>query len=298
MELGLTLVADATDKTAAEALGGMVRLCEAAEARGIKTLWFTEHHHNPTRASSALPVLMGAVGARTTLRLGAATLLPGLHDAVRTAEAMGTLEALYPGRMLWGFGKGGGSEIANTHLGTMSPEGARNAMLHSLETLTELRGDDVMMPPLSVQTPWFVATRNPAALAYAARNGLGIMFGHKWPIAELVGIISAYRSAHPEGKAPEVMLSRHFLCEEDTELAQERVRVAFESRRTRMRRLGRASGEPEEIAFEESLIGTPEACRERMERFRAMGVTHLTLRPAVSDDGVTVASLARLLPMR
>jgi alkanesulfonate monooxygenase SsuD/methylene tetrahydromethanopterin reductase-like flavin-dependent oxidoreductase (luciferase family) len=298
MELGLTLVGDATGRLPHEALGSLLRLCDTAERCGLQTLWFTEHHHNPTRASSAVPVLMGAVGARTTLKLGAATLLPGLHDAVRTAEAMGTLEALYPDRMLWGFGKGGRSEIVHTHLDDVTPENARKKMVRNVRKLMALRGSDAVMPAPSHRAPWFLATRDPSALELAAENDMGIMFGHKWPLKELVGIIAAYRSAHPAGKAPAVMLSRYFLCENDGETAQTRALEHFEARRSRMREQGRSLGAETELRLEESLIGTPEVCRTRLEHFRAMGVTHLSLRPVLPDHDETAASLKRLLPTR
>jgi alkanesulfonate monooxygenase SsuD/methylene tetrahydromethanopterin reductase-like flavin-dependent oxidoreductase (luciferase family) len=296
MELGITLVGDATGKSAKASLDSLLRLCDTAQQCGLQTLWFTEHHHNPTRSSSSVPVLMGAVGARTALKLGAATLLPGLHDAIRIAEAMGTLEALYPGRMIWGFGKGGRSEIAHTHLAQLNPENARDKMVRRVQHLMALRDSDKVVPAPSHDAPWFIATRDPSALKLAARNNMGIMFGHKWPLEELVGIIAAYRDAHPEGKAPSIMLSRHFLCENDGERAQQRAVSHFEQRRSRMRERGRALGEGEEINFEESLIGTPEACRERLKLFEAMGVTHLSLRPVLPDHDETAASLMRLKP--
>jgi alkanesulfonate monooxygenase SsuD/methylene tetrahydromethanopterin reductase-like flavin-dependent oxidoreductase (luciferase family) len=296
MELGLTLVGDATDKTAKASLKALLRLCDTAQRCGLQTLWFTEHHHNPTRSSSSVPVLMGAVGARTELKLGAATLLPGLHDAIRMAEAMGTLEALYPNRMLWGFGKGGRSEIVQTHLSQVNPENARNRMVRRVQHLMALRDNDKVVPAPSHDAPWFIATRDSSALQLAARNNMGIMFGHKWPLEELVGIVAAYRNAHPEGKSPAIMLSRYFFCEEDGDRAEQRAVSHFEQRRSRMRARGRALGEGGEIRFDESLIGTPEACRRRLEQFEAMGVTHLSLRPVLPDHDETAASLMRLKP--
>jgi alkanesulfonate monooxygenase SsuD/methylene tetrahydromethanopterin reductase-like flavin-dependent oxidoreductase (luciferase family) len=298
MELGLTLVGDATEKTAETALSALLRLCDTAQHCGLQTLWFTEHHHNPTRASSALTVLMAAAGARTTMKLGTATLLPALHDAVRLAEAMGTLEALYPGRMLWGFGKGGRSEIAHTHLGHITPENARVEMLRNLKRLSALRENATLVPPLLEQTPWFVASRDASAVRLAARNGMGLMFGHKWPLASLVGIVSTYKKAHPEGKAPQIMLSRHFLCDNSSETAQETALRQFASRRSVMRAQGRslAAADDASIIFDESLVGTPDECHVRMENFKAMGVTHLSLRPVTPDVKATTDSLARLAP--
>lgn len=297
MELGLTLIGDATDTTFAEAGRAFLRLCRTAEQSGLDTLWFTEHHHNYTRMSSTIPVLMAAAGAQTGLKLGAATLLPGLHDAIRMAESMGTLESLYPGRMLWGFGKGGRSEIVHTHLEHITPENAREEMIRNLASLLSLRGTDGVMPPLSHDTPWFVATRDTAAVQLAAENGMGVMFGHKWPLEELVGIVSVYRSVHPEGKAPPIMLSRYFLCDSNGERAQRRMTEALEKRRERMRKMGRSLGAAsgEGIRFRESLVGTPQECRERMAHFKAMGVTHLSLRPVSPCHEDTAASLAMLV---
>ncbi|WP_345976091.1 LLM class flavin-dependent oxidoreductase [Sulfurimonas sp. HSL3-7] len=296
MELGLTLVGDATDTTPAEASAAFLELCRTAEQSGLQTLWFTEHHHNPTRMSSTIPVLMAAAGAQTSLNLGAATLLPGLHDTTRMAESMGTLESLYPGRLLWGFGKGGRSEILYTHLEHITPENAREEMMRNLRSLLALRGSEEVMPPLSHDTPWFVATRDTAAVQLAAENGLGVMFGHKWPLEELVGIVSTYRSAHPEGRAPAIMLSRYFLCDSDGEQVQRRMTEEVGKRREHMRRRGRSLGEAsgEGIRFRESLVGTPQECRERMAYFRAMGVTHLSLRPVSTCHEDTAASLVML----
>jgi len=296
MEIGLTLVADmAPDQSHADAATSVLELCAAAEARGIARVWFTEHHHNPTRVSSSIPVLMAAVGAKSTLRMGAATLLPALSDPVRLAEAMGTVESLWPGRTLWGFGKGGRSEITHTHVAGITPETAREAMLRNIDTLAQIRDGVSVVPAPSAAAPWFVATRNPAAVRYAASRGMGLMFGHKWPLWELEGIVSAYRAAHPRQEAPQVMLSRYFLCDGDADAAQQKSLEHFGTRRSRMQALGRAlSPETSPVDFSESLVGSPLECLKRMARFEAMGITHLSLRPVSERTADIERSLAHL----
>ncbi len=295
MDIGLTLVADATGRAASDALESVLHLCETAQHRGIKTLWFTEHHHNRTRALSSIPVLMAAAGARTGLKLGAATLLPALHDPVRLAEAMGSLEALYPGRMLWGFGKGGRSEVACTHLSEITPDNVRDRMLDAVDALYAPEPECAIVPPLSSTTPRFIASRDAGAVRYAAQNGMGLMFGHKWPLEALAGLISLYRSHHPEGSRPRVMLSRYFHCESSDAEARRVTLDAFERRREKMRAIGRAQAtEAEGVDFGRSLVGTPDACRERIAHYGGLGITHLSLRPALPSTEAALRSLEAL----
>lgn len=208
---------------------------------------------------------------------------------------MGTLEALYGGRLLWGFGKGGRSEIAHTHCKAVTAENAREKMRHSVQKLLQLRDTETIVPGLRSDTPWFIASRDVETIRFAAQHGMGLMHGHKWPLETLAESIRLYREAHPLGKKPEVMMSRYFLCANDTSQARLEATEALKARRNLMRLHGRASGEEGVIPdFDASLVGMPAHCARRLADFESAGVTHLSLRPLQPCGDAVIASLKQL----
>ena len=296
MTLGVTLIYDDLDGKVSEAYRRYSLLARELESAGVEVLWLTEHHHNATRVSPSIPLMMAHLGMQTSLKLGAATILLSLQDPLRIAEEMAVLENLYPDRCIWGFAKGGGSEVLHNHLeGIHTPEAARAALCKNLEALIDLRagGTAAALPPVPSLSPagrYYLASRDPDTVRFAARNDLGLMIGHKWRLAEVEHLRGLYRQSHPKGVCPEIMMSRFFHLGESVEAAVDESVAIMGKRHEKMHAAGRALTKAKEIDREllgcESLIGSADVCMGRMEKFRELGVTHLTLRPLEKNTAV------------
>ena len=95
-------------QTAADALRNSIALAVSAEQSGYKRFWLAEHHLSPGVAGAAPHVLSALVAAATsTIRVGTAATILGNYRPVQVAENVGTVAALYPGRVDLGFGRSG-----------------------------------------------------------------------------------------------------------------------------------------------------------------------------------------------
>lgn len=96
----------------ADALGNSVDLAQHAERLGYHRYWIAEHHNMPGIASAATAVVIGHVASATkTIRVGAGGIMLPNHSPLMVAEAFGTLETLYPGRIDLGLGRAPGSDM-------------------------------------------------------------------------------------------------------------------------------------------------------------------------------------------
>ena len=99
---------------AKDAIANTLDLAVKAEAAGYHRFWLAEHHNITGIASTATAVLIGQVAARTkTIRVGAGGIMLPNHAPLVVAEAFGTLETLFPGRIDLGLGRAPGGD-ANT----------------------------------------------------------------------------------------------------------------------------------------------------------------------------------------
>ena len=100
-------------QTAAAALANTAALAQMAEAQGYHRFWLAEQHNMPGIASAATAVVIGHVAAATkTIRVGAGGIMLPNHAPLMVAEAFGTLETLFPGRIDLGLGRAPGTDMA------------------------------------------------------------------------------------------------------------------------------------------------------------------------------------------
>lgn len=84
-----------------------LRLAQRAEELGFDTVWLTEHHFAEDGYSPSIIAIAAAIAARTEhIRIGFNLLLLPLHDAVRLAEDLATLDVISNGRIDVGLGQG------------------------------------------------------------------------------------------------------------------------------------------------------------------------------------------------
>lgn len=78
----------------------------AAEKSGFRRVWVAEHHAVPGIASGSPPVLLAALGSRTSaIRIGSGGVMLPHHQPLVVAEQFLMLEALFPGRIDLGLGR-------------------------------------------------------------------------------------------------------------------------------------------------------------------------------------------------
>jgi luciferase family oxidoreductase group 1 len=94
-----------------EAFVATRELARRAEALGYNRYWVAEHHNLEGIASSATVVLMGYIAANTSrIRVGSGGIMLPNHAPLVVAEQIGTLEAMYPGRIDLGLGRAPGTD--------------------------------------------------------------------------------------------------------------------------------------------------------------------------------------------
>ena len=99
--------------TAADALHRSRDLARHAERLGYHRFWLAEHHNMPGIASAATAVVIGHVAAGTaTIRVGSGGIMLPNHAPLVIAEQLGTLAALFPGRIDLGLGRAPGTDQA------------------------------------------------------------------------------------------------------------------------------------------------------------------------------------------
>jgi luciferase family oxidoreductase group 1 len=86
-------------------------LARACERFGYYRYWVSEHHNNDAIAGSAPEVLLGALAAVTrTIRIGSAGIMLPHYAPLKVAEQFRVLDALAPGRVDLGLGRGPGAD--------------------------------------------------------------------------------------------------------------------------------------------------------------------------------------------
>lgn len=210
----------------AAAIDATVSRALNAEALRYHRFWVAEHHAVPGVASSSPPVLLAALGARTSrMRLGAGGVMLPLHQPLVVAEQFLLLEALYPGRIDLGLGRS---------LGFTPP--VRRALRRDDQDpgsfdddLRELRGflagtnDVTARPAVRGRVPMYVLATG-QGVEVAARQGLPVVIGGPDLLsAQMAHTLSDYRRAFRpwSGSAPSVTISLDVTVADDDASARE-----------------------------------------------------------------------------
>ncbi|OZC51639.1 LLM class flavin-dependent oxidoreductase [Rhodococcus sp. RS1C4] len=254
----------------AAALTATIERAVHAEQLGFHRFWVAEHHGVPGIASGAPPVLLAAIGARTsTIRLGSGGVMLPNHQPFVVAEQFAVLEALYPGRVDAGVGRS---------LGFTGPvrEALRTSAADTFEDdLGELRryldgSGPVTVRPATASPPVFVLATG-QGLAIAARAGLPVVVGGPILKGDASAIEVYRRRFRPTESNPEpsVVVSLDITIADSAERARELVLpeawAMAQSRRT---------GEfpPLMSPSDIDVDSAPPRTRERVERSIASGV--------------------------
>ena len=214
---------------AKRALEDGIALARAADAAGFDAVWSAEHHFLGDYSNAAAPDMVLAAIARETQRiaLGFAILPLTLHDPVRVAERLATLDLLSDGRMLWGVGRG----VTVTELEGFGVDPADSRALFRarfdelsdiLETGTVLRAGRRLAvnprPARHLPRGWLAAV-SPESYELAAELGLDVMAGpfKPWPLVK--ADLATYRRLRPGGRTSFTLA---VYCEDDHAAAREK----------------------------------------------------------------------------
>lgn len=204
-------------------------VARAADRAGFGAIWVAEHHFLGDYSNASAPELLLAAIARETRRIGlgfAVIPLP-LHDPVRVAERLATLDLLSEGRVLWGVGRG----ITPTELEGfgIDPADSRSEfrrryaeLAQALATGVVVRGGRTLelrpTPRAQLARGWMAAV-SPESYTLAAELGLDVMAGPFKPWPWVQRDFARYRRLRPEGRTSFTLAC---YCESDHRAARAR----------------------------------------------------------------------------
>jgi probable F420-dependent oxidoreductase len=286
------------DETSHDPFAQTFELAQEAEQAGFDTATIGHHHFMPGNASDPL-TFMAAVAARTsTLRVGTGIFQLAVHNPVRVAEQVATIDQHSAGRVSLGVGLGWWPLEYDVQGSDFHTRGARLE-----EALTVLRlvwenentsfdGRFYQFPELTVyprpvQRPHpvlWVAGVADVAIERAARLGDAWLCGPVQSLAKAQSCLSVYRAAcRKADKAPDWVLRRYAWLGSDGKQVRDEVLPAYvgglmehwresvedEAEKELFARID--AGEkvsPEEIAADRLLWGDPNDVIGQVERYR------------------------------
>jgi alkanesulfonate monooxygenase SsuD/methylene tetrahydromethanopterin reductase-like flavin-dependent oxidoreductase (luciferase family) len=210
-------------------------LVRAADSLGFDAVWLAEHHFLGDYCNAAAPDMLLAAMARETrrIKLGFGIIPLPLHDPVRVAERLATLDLLSQGRVLWGVGRG----VTLTELEGFGIDPAESRPIfyrrfHELRRLLETgaleRGAQRYAlrprPTARLGTGWLAAV-SPDSFQLAAELGLNVMTGpfKPWPMVK--ADLARYRrlvSSRTGSAGGETSFTLAVYCEADRKAARAR----------------------------------------------------------------------------
>jgi luciferase family oxidoreductase group 1 len=171
-------------------------LARACEKLGYYRYWVSEHHNNDAIAGSAPEVLLGALAAITrSIRIGSAGIMLPHYAPLKVAEQFRVLDALAPGRVDLGLGRGPGADRQTSY--ALNPAMMDNPLMMAggdtfasdvadviAWSLAEPLADDhpfagIRAQPLgpTAPQPWLLGS-TPFTAGLAAHLGLPFCFAH------------------------------------------------------------------------------------------------------------------------
>lgn len=305
LAVGLALGGPADPRAWGEALA----LAAWADAAGLDSLWLPEGHLR--RGAPASPLLgLAAFAARTRrIRLATTSLLLSIHDPLRVAAEVATLDQLSHGRVVLGLGRG--FEPAMLRAFGVDPSTKRDRFDEALDAILAAwrtageDGDPGLAPMQRPHPPLFVAAFGPKGLAQAGRRGLPYLASPLESLATLERNFARHAELLPPGTprppvavmrtvhvAPDAGEARRLREAADAEFAALAARAAGGTRATAAL-ADAATGSAEDRV----LIGEAGEVADGIARYRErLDLDLLVVRAASGvDDRARRASLERLL---
>lgn len=264
--------------TPGDALRNSVDLARHAESLGFHRYWLAEHHNSTGIASAATAVVIGHVANHTrTIRVGSGGIMLPNHSPLQVAEAFGTLETLFLGRIDLGVGRAPGTD-------GLTSQALRRGVLnadHFPEDVVELLGylkpaeesqQVKAVPGQGTNVPVWMLGSSLFGAQLAAYLGLPYAFASHFAPDALEEAVDLYRARFRPGvtQAPRFMLAVNLFAA-DTDAEAHLLRSSMVQGFINLRR-GKAGPLPPPVA-DLSAVATPQeiAMAERQLRVVAVG---------------------------
>ncbi len=189
----------------------VIEHAEFAESVGFDSFWLTEHHFWYDGYCPDLYPVLAAIARRTSkIGLGTGASLLGLHDPLREAQQIATLDVISNGRVILGLAPGyrpeefEGFDLDKKTRGKRFYEGAEvmkkafsgDSFSHHGEFFSY---DDVRLEPAPLQRPhppmWVGANRSHQQARNIGRAGLGFWEGPSMSIDTFVENVEVFKQA-------------------------------------------------------------------------------------------------------
>jgi luciferase family oxidoreductase group 1 len=225
--------------TPGDALRATLELASTVEDLGFTRFWVAEHHNKPGVASSAPPVLVGAIAAATTrIRVGSGGVMLPNHAPLVVAEQFGTLSALYPGRIDLGLGRAPGTDqnTARALRRNTAPLSDDDFPQQLGELVGFFRGgfpeghpyrSITAVPGLGDGPPIWLLGSSGYSAQLAGLLGLPFAFAHHFMAQNTLPALEIYRSSFRASEvlaAPYAMVAAQVIVADTDERAQELAR--------------------------------------------------------------------------
>lgn len=276
-----------------EALARSLAVTQAAEKLGYGRVWVAEHHNAPGIASSATAVVIGYLAANTEkITVGSGGIMLPNHSPLVVAEAFGTLESLYPGRIELGLGRAPGTD-QETFFALRRTHGDAERFPQDVQELQALLGPRQSgqrvqaIPGTGTNVPIWILGSSLFGAQLAAALGLPYAFASHFAPDALVDAVRTYReSFQPSAQlaAPRVMAGVNVVVA-DSDAEARRLFTTHQQRFADFRRRGEPGfakppiddieqyWTPQEKAMaghmlRYAVVGGPGRVREDLARFR------------------------------
>jgi luciferase family oxidoreductase group 1 len=197
----LDLVAVREGGTVSQAIAIALQTAQHAERLGFSRYWLAEHHNMPGLACSSTAVLVGHIaGGTQRIRVGAGGIMLPNHAPLVVAEAFGTLEALYPGRIDLGLGRAPGTDQVTMRALRRNRVETEEDFPREVAELQQLLGDPqpgqrvIASPGAGSQVPIWLLGSSLFSAQLAAARGLPYAFASHFAPRMLMQALEIYRS--------------------------------------------------------------------------------------------------------
>jgi luciferase family oxidoreductase group 1 len=197
----LDLVAVREGSTVGQAIGVALQTAQHAEHLGFTRYWLAEHHNMPGLACSATAVLVGHLAAATrTIRVGSGGIMLPNHAPLVVAEAFGTLEAIYPGRIDLGLGRAPGTDQVTMRALRRNRTETEEDFPREVAELQQLLGEPLpgqrvtASPGAHSHVPIWLLGSSLFSAQLAAQRGLPYAFAAHFAPRQLLQALEVYRS--------------------------------------------------------------------------------------------------------
>jgi alkanesulfonate monooxygenase SsuD/methylene tetrahydromethanopterin reductase-like flavin-dependent oxidoreductase (luciferase family) len=312
VRLGLFMNFEHGVESSIAAFQRQIDLAVKAEQAGLDELWVSEHHFSTfTQSASVLPIMAHLAGRTSRIRIGSAAILPPLHDPIRLAEDLATVDILSSGRLNLGLARGGPFPTQYQHF-HVEPETARERSDEAATFLLQLLADEnvsfhgrwhqcegLTTLPRLVQSklPVWIASATTTNVMAAGQRGFGLMAGHAWSPSFISQLGKIYCEAS-RANVPDFVVLRT-VCVADTDAAALKAAIpALRHFYEQMRRHSNSSQTSEPISLEKSLsaaiIGSPQTCRRKLGELQAAApVSSIVMKIACLDPVMALEVMQR-----